>query len=302
MCVILLVLKKQNNEKLNNVVLNNLREFSLYNRDGAAVMALTRDKKKELILNRALNYNHPRITEIVKNNDFINIHLRQATKGKRSVENCHLWEKNGWLFAHNGTISDMGSEEVCDSLEFFNSLVIKKAIRKNTINHEQILKYFYESQFTGRCLLYNIKLKVAYLFGNYKAFLLNRNYLIIASTDIETKEIINLFNLRFETEQEYNEPPVIEKLETEIDGLNLIDYKTENIYHLAERYELETTINCFSATLKKITQKERDKNTLLLEDIDAEKDPITGKSTSEMNDKELSEFYGYEDYPHDYRY
>ena len=202
MCVILLVLKKENNQELNNIIKNNVFNFAVYNDDGFALMAMSRNDKIEPLLIRRLDYDYKTIDEAIDNYDFLNIHLRTATTGERSVDNCHLWRKGNWIFSHNGTIYEMGNAKICDSKDFFDTLFDKKLLKKNKINYEAIQKYMRDSHYTGRSVIYNTEQKKAYLFGDFKTFALNKNYLAVCSADIETQDYISLFNVNFEVEGE----------------------------------------------------------------------------------------------------
>lgn len=306
MCVILLVLKKENNEKLNEVIKNNVFNFAVYNGDGVAVLATSRNKNTEPLYYRGLEYKQDIINKAVSDYDFLNFHFRQATTGEKSNDNCHLWQKDNWIFSHNGTIYDMGNKKICDSLDFFNSLFDKKFLKKNKIKYEAIQDYMLRSRYTGRSVIYNTELKKAYLFGDFKTFALDKNYLAICSADIETTSIVSLFNVGFEVE---SEDTTIEKLEVELDGVHIIDYQKEKIYQLADRltsYYSEGRRGSFlknkwesdnEITNKKGVVKEylSDGNghvtERIISDNDDPIDPYIGKRLSEMTDDEIEIYY-----------
>ena len=283
MCVIMLVLKKENDEKLNEAILNNAVSFSNYNNDGLSILAMSRDKNKEPLYYRGLDYDYETIKKAVYDYDFINYHARTATKGKKSVDNCHLWKRDNWIFSHNGMISDMGNDEMCDSLDFFNTLFDKKLLKKDKIKYESIQQYISDSRFTGRCVIYNIKQNKAYLFSDFKCFALNRNYLAICSAEIDTESSVSLFNVRFDIESD-NEN--IEKLEGDLSGVHLINYNTEKIYQLAEEKHYYGNYNGYGERIH--MSKKTGLFELQEQTID---EPTDDKKLLEMTDDEIEAYY-----------
>ena len=101
MCVIMLVLKKENNSELNEVIKKNIYEFAVSNDDGNAVLAMSRNKKIPVLSYRGIAHDQDIINKAVDEYDFLNFHFRTATTGEKSDENCHLWQKDNWIFSHN---------------------------------------------------------------------------------------------------------------------------------------------------------------------------------------------------------
>jgi predicted glutamine amidotransferase len=69
------------------------------------------------------------------NTDFVILHARRASPG--SPINCsytHPFEKEGWYFCHNGTITDTLAKDKRDSEHFFTLLLSNLRKRGNVIN------------------------------------------------------------------------------------------------------------------------------------------------------------------------
>jgi len=123
--------------------------------------------------------------------DSVMTHFRWASAGAISEDNVHGWEHNGWQIVHNGTISSYAtggrSQVETDSLLFFNDLMlmlndIKPQKTKKVCR--TIQKLCTEVDFSGRCALYNAKADKMYLFGDFKTYLYDNQYVIVSSMEL----------------------------------------------------------------------------------------------------------------------
>jgi predicted glutamine amidotransferase len=71
------------------------------------------------------------------NADFLVLHARKVPKEKKTVKHVnyaftHPFEKDGWFFCHNGTVTDFDKPNMSDSETFF-SLLLDKMKEKNSV-------------------------------------------------------------------------------------------------------------------------------------------------------------------------
>lgn len=112
-------------------------------------------------------------------------HFRISTGGSNGVDGLHLQNINGYIFAHNGTISGMKNiQKKSDSWYFFRRLIeTNKTINNNTIQ-EACTKY----GFSGKGFLYNPKTRIFYFFNNQEAYItVLPNTLILSSYKLKTE-------------------------------------------------------------------------------------------------------------------
>jgi predicted glutamine amidotransferase len=64
--------------------------------------------------------------ESMKVNSHLIAHLRKASVGLKVRENTHPFVKDGWAFAHNGTIRKLNLRYTTDSQWFFESILVEK--------------------------------------------------------------------------------------------------------------------------------------------------------------------------------
>lgn len=114
-------------------------------------------------------------------------HLRMATQGHITLTNVHLFELDGFYFAHNGIINDFHdgglTSTKSDSLLYFEALI--KSIKCLDKNH--IAKRIKKSKFFdgGRAILKTPDGQL-YFFGDFHAYKKD-GWLLISSSSLEFK-------------------------------------------------------------------------------------------------------------------
>jgi len=165
MCYIALV-KNNPNPLAGQAILEKIADKIEANDDGAFVGSLGVAENLRTLDNK-------RATQAVKRAGLDNllVHFRMATTGAITENNVQGWEINGWVCVHNGTVGKLSGglvEADSDSLKFFKKLAgrlpdngevkqIKRAIRK----------VCYQERFNGRAIIYNRRLDLAVLFGDW---------------------------------------------------------------------------------------------------------------------------------------
>ena len=123
MCVIIGGLRK-------NLKRDEQLEGMRTNPSGFAIAVLR--EKKLIACKRSLNKNEiMKIWDEAKDDDYIVTHSRIPSMGgmTANINDCHLWEREGCLLAHNGTMTNMreimsDNDTRTDSLVFFEDLFI----------------------------------------------------------------------------------------------------------------------------------------------------------------------------------
>ncbi len=189
MCYLLFAKKLKKTAK-NKTILDILDDKMLYNKDGYCYLDNNGNEirtldQKEYIKN---------IKKDLKASDWIISHLRFATNGSKTTDNVHLFEQNGYRFAHNGIISHFSDwkkgQVKSDSLLYFESLI--NSLKCNDENH--IVKRIKKSNFFngGRAFLLSPDNKM-YIYGDFHIYIVN-DWLIISSTtiDIQAEKTVKL--------------------------------------------------------------------------------------------------------------
>lgn len=209
MCQLLLA-KKIKKTASTKALMDILADKSIYNKDGFAILGSSGDILRTL---DKAEFNK-KAKKIIKATDWNITHLRLATHGKASVDNVHLWQKNGFIFGHNGVIANYGKygdSGISDSQDYFISLMA--TIKNNEPSH--IAKRIKKSKFFngGRAFLLAPQDKL-YLFGDFKVYEV-AGWFIISSSTLYLNE----------TQKKYGALTMItSKMATgELDGIYLMD-------------------------------------------------------------------------------
>lgn len=169
--------------------------------------------------------------------DNVMLHFRNATVGKKAVNNVHGWESGPYQFLHNGGVSDYApkrpigfsihnvdislEQEDTDSKLLFEDLV--KEIEKRGNSDKKIMesiKYIVNNrEFWGRAVLYDKANDKAFLFGDWHVYLADSSYVVFSSRDVNIEQ-----DYSFKTHGvtfEYSTKPL---LETEFEGIAIIKH------------------------------------------------------------------------------
>lgn len=140
------------------------------------------------------------------------VHFRLATAGQKTLDNIHLWERNGHFFAHNGVINSLSYDKVkSDSLLFFENLI--NDAPKQGINYDNIKdlldKHPQMADFYGRGFIVNPDNDV-FMFGDFIAYYID-GYVIISSAPLFFGNSLEFGDLEFSIEPAT--PPLTAKLD-----------------------------------------------------------------------------------------
>lgn len=165
------IAKRANNE----LIIQIIKEMEGYNKDGYGLLT---DKTEIRTLDR--EDFEEKLEKNVSKSNWIMAHLRFATMGEKTLTNVHLFEQDGYRFAHNGCLSDYYSYQnktKSDSLLYFESLM--KKIRSTDDRH--IAKRIRKSDFFngGRAMLLSPTNKL-FFFGNFYLYEID-GWLIVSS-------------------------------------------------------------------------------------------------------------------------
>lgn len=180
------------------------------------------------------------------------MHFRFATVGKKDISNVHGWEASGFQFLHNGGVSeyeperdrygyrvkdDKGLEwEHTDSKMLFDDLRLR--IMKEGVSDKKIIRAIKwtinNCSFWGRAVLIDKIHDKAFLFGDWRVYLAEKQYLVFSSHDISFEQDYQLktHGCKFE----YSVQPF---LESTFDGIVLIKNFSKPDFHCKYRGELE---------------------------------------------------------------
>lgn len=235
MCFIAITLNRECKENMVPAIIDARLDM---NDDGIGLIAIN-EEGKETLYQRDITLKESVVRKASKN-FFSAIHLRAKTTGKVDKSNVHFWKREGWTFAHNGTISKLGTEEFSDSQIFFKLICEKKAVTPTSIDINLIEKIAKENGLWGRFILTNARLKVAYLFGTWEAYHEDGvSYILSASTNFVNNAIYNGIN--------FSKPSDISH--GELKGINKIDLNTlilTNIHKTFDTYSLTTTVTSYN--------------------------------------------------------
>lgn len=225
MCVILSIYQK--NKIAIDSIIEKIEDLKLKNPDGVGIVSFNKETQNWQ-QNRKLEIKKTDISQILKKNDIINIHLRHTTAGETNNANIHFWKHNNWHFAHNGHIQDLGeNKKYSDSYLLFRQFIEKNYITENdTIKHIKIKKLINKLSFWGRFVLINTKTQKTYFFGDFHALSINEKTLIISTENISLNQYQNIFGVLFKKE---NKNTFLRK---KLDGIFYIDNQKEKLTQL----------------------------------------------------------------------
>lgn len=106
MCNLLIAIPKTNNlEKLKEIIFAQQDQMKTQ-KDGIGMMALKKDGTTE-IYRSMTDYDgaFDKALSLLKDSKLIALHTRISTGGETSLHNCHFFENNGFVLAHNGWFS-----------------------------------------------------------------------------------------------------------------------------------------------------------------------------------------------------
>jgi hypothetical protein len=217
MCFLTTVIKIKSNEEIANSIADVLFDEQDSNKDGTGAFCFNKENNVTYV-GRIMRESREQILHNIENFDVVNYHFRNGTGGVKDETNVHFWKIGKWLFAHNGTASSFQQGEECDSLGLFKTMAKKRMIGENGfINIKKIKKFISDSTFWGRFILINSQNRRMYFFGDYHAYLLNKSYLVLASSicNFKLKKTLNVIGIKFEVDNEVE----IETLEASLDGV-----------------------------------------------------------------------------------
>jgi hypothetical protein len=180
MCYLLFAKKLKKTAK-NKTLTDIFSEKIKYNTDGACYLTDKGNYLRTLENDEYLNL----LPKAVNKANWLISHLRFATNGAKTLNNVHLFERDGFYFAHNGIISEYTGKsakdgEKSDSLLYFNNLI--DSIKN--LDDKHITKRIKKSNFFdgGRAMLILPNGKM-FLYGDFKAYNLD-GWLIISSSSL----------------------------------------------------------------------------------------------------------------------
>lgn len=228
MCFIVTSIKLKEDKVAQNAIFNVLAGEQADNAHGTASLCYSKDGKP--VIWRGDYEPFAKMQDNLHKFEVVNYHFRQATVGKKTLENVHFWQVADWAFCHNGVIANLGDEEESDSLKFFNYLVAHKFLPKQGAPKlDEIKAYVNESSLMGRFLLINLKTKDIYFFGDFQVYLVAKSHLVITSANADFKRSYPVMGFSFELEGD------VEALEADMDGINLFSYKDKQFRTLFEK-------------------------------------------------------------------
>ena len=184
MCKIFAVInkKKENAGTINKLIQANIEKIAWEN-SGYSVF-------REKTTTNYIGDNAYKVKNMTKNLEYKGeeifiIHSRTATCGEDGVDGLHLQNINGYVFAHNGTVTKYNKvDKKSDSYYFFKHYLL----RYNKITPENIVEWGSACGFSGKGLLYNPEKKDLIFFANMAGQITAiDNALIISSYEIETE-------------------------------------------------------------------------------------------------------------------
>lgn len=229
MCFICSGISIKKDDKLVYPIVNMLSDGQDSNKDGTGAYCFNYEDNK-IYQARTLKETSLGFQNAIKDFDVVNYHFRTSTGGEKGLLNVHFWKIGKWAFAHNGTAKDFEKGKCCDSLGLFKTMLKKHLLsQEGYINTKKIKKFINSSTFWGRFILINTETRKMYYFGDWHVYLINRSYMVITSAiaTFESKEMVNMLGLSFETEEE----TPLEVLECKLDGIFTYSKKEGFIIH-----------------------------------------------------------------------
>ncbi len=158
---------------------------------------------------------------------------------------------------------------------------------------DKIKEYVNELSFSGRFLIVNLKSKDIYFFGDFEVYLVEKSYLVVASSRTSFDKKLPIMGFAFEMEGD------MEVLEAEMEGINYFDFKAKEFLMIDNKLKeykphpnntTSTTYNKNSNTkeIAKVQEKTR-KDKLENDDDD---DPTNKHYKMRTNDSYVKEFLG----------
>jgi hypothetical protein len=217
MCFIASIIKIKEDNLTANSIAREIFDEQNMNDDGSASYCF-RKKDSDFYYERKKIEDFDKILKNINKYDVCNYHFRNGTGGELGKHNIHFWNMGDWIFAHNGTVPSYQNGKDCDSLGMFKTMYKNGLFGDNgEIDLDGIKDFVNASTFWGRLLVINKKTKDIYYIGDWKAYLVNRSYVVIASSicSFDSKETVNALGITFETDNDIE----IETLESEIEGM-----------------------------------------------------------------------------------
>jgi hypothetical protein len=200
MCLtgVIISLNQSNKEKSKRIIEDTLEEQAFYNPDGFSLVSSSLKMNR---INQAKTLDRKTALEAISqdNSPLLFYHFRLATSGQKNAEGLHFWRRNNFLFAHNGSSHNLpvGSPLV-DSQYFFYQLIsrINDKERNKPFQVAKVLKEEFGGQI-GRFQLLDLKNGRAYFVGDWKAYLINNDYLLISSGSLSFSQERKVKGLSF---------------------------------------------------------------------------------------------------------
>jgi hypothetical protein len=194
------------------------------------------------------------------NLDGLLVHGRIATAGIVNEANIHGWQLQGWQFLHNGQVFDYTTKSSkigtwdsvtrtwikqseaadTDSLVLFQQLVAGIGDQRQSAKKviKAIRRVMQPISFWGRAALYDLINDRMFLIGDWYTYLINNQYVIISSADLNLSEVktIKTHGFKFETA---GSAGIADEL---IDGLAVIERFSQPDCQYKHFGELKTAI------------------------------------------------------------
>jgi len=234
MCDIIVIVQKPNaiKDKNTKAVLQEIIERKQdWNRDGSASLVLN-SESGDFNHKRGERIKTKRIKKDLESYDLLNYHFRIRTSGEKGKKNFHLWRDKNWFFAHNGIATkwEKKGSAYCDSYHLFKDLLRQGILgKKGEIEEKKANDIVGSFGFSGRFIAINLKSKKIFFGGDFKAYNVNNNALVISSSRIDIEEPQELFGVKFVKEQEL--------LEESIDGINTIGFEKKKMQNLCKKWK-----------------------------------------------------------------
>lgn len=286
MCVIISVIKNENDEKVLEGLRGQLAEFGNSNPDGTGLLTIKEDGSVEI--RRELEIPTNELLQAIKDNPFTSIHFRNATTGEVNNDNIHFWKIGNWAFCHNGsayTKEEMKDLGLCDSFVFFRQLIKTKCLKNNgKIDIEKTKKLIDAISFWGRFLIINTEKKKAYFFGDYHANLFNDKTLVISSTAVDLSIKKTFYGLIFTKEDDGG----IEKIDNDLEGIVELDLK-KRVFNILSDRKIKNEWKNYSCDKKEVVRDyDDDKNWKRITEKQEKQLEEAVKKISEITEKEKS--------------
>lgn len=214
MCIIIGIVKNKNSNSLvMESIKNAVIEAQKSNAHGSAMVAW---KGKSVSYQRTMKMKEADIEKYIFENNRIVFHFRIATAGSVRLDNCHLWEKEKWYYAHNGFASARSKTDRPDSYEVMEKIWEKKAVSEDKVNLKLVKGVYRKCNLTGKTIFVKPELDKMVMTGDYNVYGLDNSILIFASGRLDFSEKKKIFGFEFGIE---------DYLKGEMDGVNLFNGK-----------------------------------------------------------------------------